>query len=96
MNDLWIFVLVGYVVALPAAWWGLRDLSTIPHGVWRSSPFNPAPWSLGIVASWLMAGWPACLLAASWWRSVERQNLLDEWERLRVERAWSAAESRSA
>ena len=75
-----IVLLVGYLVALPALVWGLRDLSRIPGGVWRHAAQRPREqWRVGMISSYCLAGWPSIAAAILWWRSQERSDLFAEW-----------------
>jgi hypothetical protein len=73
-------ILAGYVFALPALVWMLRDLARIPRGLWRYAASRPPQaWRAGLVVSYVCAGWPALVVAFAWRQSRERTALLDDW-----------------
>ena len=75
-----IALVAGYIVALPALLWGLRDIANIPGGVWRHAAQRPRhQWRVGIIATYALGGWPTIVAVYVWWRSRERADLLFEW-----------------
>jgi hypothetical protein len=75
-----IVLVAGFVVALPALVWGLRDVKKIPGGVWRHAAERPRrQWRVGMISCYLLAGWPAIVAVVAWRRSRERADLLAEW-----------------
>jgi hypothetical protein len=76
-------LIVGYVAGLPVLLWGLGDLNHIPGGVWRHAADRPrAQWRTGMISAYALGGWPVLFSVATWRRSRERADLLDEWEHL--------------
>jgi hypothetical protein len=76
-------LVAGYVVALPALLYGLRDLKHIPGGIWRHAAQRPqAQWRRGILFAYVLCGWPAIVAVLVWRRSRERSDLLEEWAEL--------------
>lgn len=82
MAALLLVVAVGFVVSLPALLWGVSDLRRVPAGVWHSTPFGPGPWRFGMIAGYVLGGWPSLLVALCWRLSSERANVRREWRRL--------------
>jgi hypothetical protein len=74
-----VFV-AGYIVALPVMIWGLGDIAKIPGGVWRHAAERPRhQWRIGIIATYVLGGWPTIVAVYVWRRSRERADLLYEW-----------------
>lgn len=75
-----VAIVAGYIVALPALFWGLGDIANIPGGVWRHAAERPRHlWRIGIVSTYVLGGWPTIVAVLVWWRSRERADLLFEW-----------------
>ncbi len=77
MLELGLF-LGGMVIALPAVRWWANDVARIPGPVWFWTGHERRRWRRSIAAGWLLGGWIALFLVASWARSDERRELLEE------------------
>ena len=81
--DLLMFaVMTGFVVAIPAVVWGIRDVCRIPHWVWRTEKSKEERWLTAMLVGSLFGGWPGVIVALAWKNSHRRVVLLEDWERL--------------
>jgi len=70
--------ILGYLTGLVALVWTLGDLRRIPAPIWSHSPYSRTLWSVIAVIGYVVAGWPAVVVAAAWRWSRDRADLVDD------------------
>jgi hypothetical protein len=80
------FVVVGYIVALPAVRWARHDITSFHRPLW-SGYGNREARRRWVLIAYLFGGWPGLLVAFSWRRSALRTSLIEQREDARTERA---------
>ena len=78
---------VGMIVAVPFVVWWARDFSRIPGRTWIWSGYDPRPWRWAVFLGFLTGGAIAIVTVLRWWRSIARDELLDELRERRAEYA---------
>lgn len=68
-------VLAGWAVGLPFAIWAWRDIRKIDPVRWNGVSVAAA-WLSGVVAGYVLGGWPAVIVALAWRTSMTRDALL--------------------
>jgi hypothetical protein len=71
---LWV-VVAGWLVGLPFVVWAWRDIGRIDPGRWNGLSIREA-WLGGLVAGYVLGGWPAVVVAVAWRTSMTRDALL--------------------
>jgi hypothetical protein len=71
-------IVIGWIVALAPAIWAFSDMGRVPRRVWFWTGHGRDPWRKGVVAAWVLGGWPAIVVAIAWWRSVARADVTAE------------------
>jgi hypothetical protein len=70
----WWVVAAGWVVALPFAVWAWRDIRRIDPMRWNGVSIAEA-WLGGLLAGYVVGGWPAVVVAVAWRTSMTRDAL---------------------
>jgi hypothetical protein len=68
-------VLVGWALGLPFAVWAWRDIRRIDPTRWAGVSVAEA-WLAGLVAGYVLGGWPAIVVAIAWRTSMTRDSLV--------------------
>jgi hypothetical protein len=76
-----LFVGLGYLVGIPAAWWCWHDLARFRRPLWVGFG-NRDGWRRGVVVGLVALGWGAVVVALSWRTGRTRPELIAEVERM--------------
>jgi len=77
-------IVIGWVVALVPAIWAFADMGRVPRRVWFWTGYARDGWRKGIVAAWVLGGWPAIVVAIAWRRSAARADVTAELVEIRA------------
>jgi hypothetical protein len=71
-------IILGYLVALPVAYWTITDARTISRRVWAACGRRRSRWEQQLYVAYACAGWPAILFALQWRTGRLRHELRRE------------------
>jgi hypothetical protein len=71
-------IVVGYLVGLPFAVYGVVDVARIPARLYQFTPYSRPVWLTTIITGYACVGIGAIFMLAAWLRSPERADLRDD------------------
>lgn len=75
LDAVWLILAAGWVVGLPFLVWAWREIVSIEPMRWNGLSVREA-WLGGLIAGYVLGGWPAVIVAIAWRTSMTRDALL--------------------